>query len=136
MLSAVKGLNQHKSAGLDGLNNDYYKETTSVMVSALVNIRNKILEGSGLLPSFLESLVLPLRKKDDSDDSTYYRPIALLQRIYKVFTKVLATHLQHALPRTTSDSQQRFFHGLKNCKVVYNDEGLDQDCSSAGRHIG
>ena len=136
MLSDVKGLNRHKSAGLDGLSNAFYKKTVGVMFSTLGNISNQIIEGSELLPSFLESLVLPFRKKGDSDDSMYYRPIAFLRKSYKVFTKVLATRLQHALPRTTSDSQQRFFHGRKNGKVVYIDVGSDHDCSSAGRHIG
>ena len=58
------------------------------MVPALVIINNQIFEGSKLPASFLESLILPLRKKADSDDAMYYRPIALLQTSQKDFMKV------------------------------------------------
>ena len=118
VLAAVVRLNRRKSAGPDGLNNDFYKDTAALMVPALVIISNQILAGSELPASFLESLIIPLMKKGDSDDAMDYRPIALLQTSYKVFAKVLATRLQHSLPRAISDSQQGFVHGRQMSKPV------------------
>ena len=118
VLLAVTCLKRHKSAGPDGLNNDFYKDSAALMVPALVTIGNLILAGADLPPSFLEAFIIPLRKKGDSDDAMDYRPISLLQTSYKVFAKVLATRLQQSLPRAISDSQQGFVHGRRMMNTV------------------
>ena len=105
MLHAVKALSRHKAAGQVGLNNDYYKDTSALMVPAMVIISNQILDGADLPPSFLTALIIPLRKggkKGDSDDAMDYRPIYLLQTSYKVFVKVLAQRVQVSLSRIPS----------------------------------
>ena len=111
VLTAVTSLSRHKAAGPDGLNNDFYKYTPALLVSALVAISNQILEGADPPPSFLEALIIPLRKKGDSIDAMDYRPISLLQTSYKIFAKVLATRLQRVLPQLIGQSQQGFVHG-------------------------
>uniref|UniRef100_A0AAV1URF8 Uncharacterized protein n=1 Tax=Peronospora matthiolae TaxID=2874970 RepID=A0AAV1URF8_9STRA len=63
VLSAIVRLNRRKSAGLDELNNDFYKDTAALMVPALVIISNQILAGSELPASFLESHIIALMKK-------------------------------------------------------------------------
>ena len=111
------GLNRHKFAGHDGLNNNFYKDTAALMVPSLVVVSNLILAGSDLPLSFLGSLIILLRNKGDSDDAMDYRPIALLQTSYKVFAKVLATRLQHTAPgyqRFTT----RFVHGRQMSKSM------------------
>ena len=70
---------------MDGLNNDFYKDTSVVMVPALVIISNQILNGADLPLSFLAALIIPLRKKSDSDEAMDYRTTSLLQTSYKVF---------------------------------------------------
>ena len=47
-LAAVVKLHRRKSAGPDGLNNDFYKVTAALLVPALVIISNQILAGSEL----------------------------------------------------------------------------------------
>uniref|UniRef100_A0AAV1UCF0 Endonuclease/exonuclease/phosphatase domain-containing protein n=1 Tax=Peronospora matthiolae TaxID=2874970 RepID=A0AAV1UCF0_9STRA len=64
VLAAVSGLSRHKSAGLDGLNNDFYKDTSALLVPALVQLSNQILAGADPPPSFLEALIIPLRKRE------------------------------------------------------------------------
>ena len=68
VLQALSDLSRHKSAGPDGLNNDFYKDTSALLVPALVVVSNEILHGNHMPPSFLEALVLPLRNKGDSAD--------------------------------------------------------------------
>ena len=118
VLTAVTSLSRHKAAGPDGLNNDFYKYTPALLVSALVAISNQILEGADPPPSFLEALIIPLRKKGDSIDAMDYRPISLLQTSYKIFAKVLATRLQRVLPQLIGQSQQGFVHGRQMMKLV------------------
>ncbi|KAE9032264.1 hypothetical protein PR003_g5465 [Phytophthora rubi] len=118
ILAAIAALNRHKAAGPDGLNNDFYKDTQALMVPALERVCNGIMNGDEMPPSFLEALIIPLRKKGDSADAMDYRPISLLQTSYKIFAKVLATQLQAILPRLIGHSQQGFVHGRQMQKTV------------------
>ena len=81
-VQAKSALSRHKSADLDGLNNDFYKDTSGLLVPALVVVSNELLHGKHMSPSFLEALVIPLRKKGDSADALDYSPISLLQTNY------------------------------------------------------
>lgn len=118
VLEAVAALSRQKAAGPDGLNNDFYKDTGALLVPALLTISNQILHGEPMPPSFLEAMIIPLRKKGDSSDAMDYRPISLLQSSYKIFAKVMATRLQRILPRLVGDSQQGFVHGRQMLKTV------------------
>lgn len=118
VLAAVSSLNRHKSAGPDRLNNDFYKDTKALLIPALVDVSNQILDGADPPPSFFKALIIPLRKKGDSADAMDYRSISLLQTSYKIFTKVLATRLQRVLPKLIGDSQQGFVHGRQMLKLV------------------
>ena len=66
----------------------------------------------------MEALIIPLRKKGDSDDAMDYRPISLLQTGYKVIAKVLATRMQACLPHVIGSSQQGFVRGRQMHKTV------------------
>ena len=97
VIDAIGALNRHKAAGADGLNNDFFKDTQAVLAPATVAIGNEFLNGGHPPQSFLEGLIIPLRKQRDSEDALNYRPIALLQTSYKIFAKVIATRVQRVL---------------------------------------
>jgi hypothetical protein len=69
VIEAIAALSRHKAAGGDGLNNDFFKDHQAPLVSAMVAIGNKLLQGGEPPKSFLEGLILPLRKKGDSADA-------------------------------------------------------------------
>ena len=81
------------------------------MVSALLAVSNEIIQGEIFPYSFLEALVIPLRKRGELADGSDYRPISLFQTSYRIFSKVLATRLQSLLPTLVGDSQQVFARG-------------------------
>ena len=81
--TAITGLNRHKAAGPDGLNNDFYKDYQAILAPAMVIIGNELLQGRDPPPSFVEGFIILLRKKGDSVDAMDYRPISLLQTGYK-----------------------------------------------------
>ena len=78
VVAAIAGLHRHKAAGPDGLNNDFYKDNQAILAPAMVILGNELLNGKDPPPSFLEGLIIPLRKKGDSVDAMDYRPISLL----------------------------------------------------------
>ena len=97
VLQAIASLSRHKAAGADGLSNDFIKDFQALLAPALVTIGNDILQGRTPPASFLEGLIIPLRKKGDSEDAMDYRPIALLLSGYKVVAKVLSHRVQKVL---------------------------------------
>ncbi|CAI5747527.1 unnamed protein product [Peronospora destructor] len=80
---AIRALSRHKAPGTDGLGNDFYKDLQSLLVPPLVAVANETIHGAQPPQSFMEALIIPLRKKGDSDDAMDYRPIFLLQTGYK-----------------------------------------------------
>ena len=95
VLQAITSLFRHKAAGENGLNNEFIKDCQALLVTALVSIRNDILQARTPPASFLKGLIIPLRKKGDFEDTMDYRLIALLQSSYKVVAKVYTLNLRH-----------------------------------------
>ena len=118
VLQAISALSRHKSAGPDGLNNVFYKDTSALFVPAPVVVSNEILHGKHMPPSFLKALVIQFRNREDSADALDYRLISLLQTSYKTFAKVLATRLQRLVPLLFGDSQQGIVRGRQMLKLV------------------
>ena len=118
MVAAIAGLHRHKAAGRDGPNNDFYKDNQALLAPAMVILGNELLNGKDPPPSFLEGLIIPLRRKGDSVDAMDYRPISLLQTGYKIFAKLMATRLQQILPKAVGDNQQGFVQGRQMMKTV------------------
>ena len=54
---------RHKAAGPDGLNNDFLKDYQALHAPTLVTIGNELLHGRSPPASFLEGLIIPLRKR-------------------------------------------------------------------------
>ena len=115
---AIRALSRHKAPGTDGLGNDFHKDLQSLLVPPLVEIANEIILGALPPKSFMEALIISLRKKGYLDDAMDYRPISLLQTGYKVIAKVLATRMQTCLPHVIGSSQQGFVHGRQMQKTV------------------
>ncbi|KAE9101583.1 hypothetical protein PF005_g14691 [Phytophthora fragariae] len=116
--TAIESLSRQKAVGEDGLNNDFYKDAGGILIPLLTKLSNDILQGAEPPESFRRAMIIPLRKKGDSEQAMDYRPIALLQTSYKVFTKVLAMRLQMFLGRLIGATQQGFVHGRQIQKTV------------------
>ncbi|OWZ22111.1 reverse transcriptase [Phytophthora megakarya] len=76
----------------------------------MVALGNELLKGGEPSASFLEALIIPLRKKGDSVNVMDYRPISLLPTGYKILTKIVATRLQQMLGKLIGSTQQGFVH--------------------------
>ena len=63
VFSSAHRVSRHKAAGEDGLNSDLFKDTSELLVSALVIISNEVLNDANVPPSFLAALIIPQRKK-------------------------------------------------------------------------
>ena len=73
VLLAAHGLSRHKAASEGGFNNIFYTDTATLLMPALVIISKEILNGANMSPLFLAALIIPPRKKGDSDVAMDYR---------------------------------------------------------------
>lgn len=117
VIQAIAALNRHKAAAADGLNNEVYGHSGGYGSGHGGN-RQRATEMWPTSSIIFKRMIIPLRKHGDSDDAMDYRPIALLQPGYKIFTKVVATRLQTFLGKLIGHSQQGFIHGRQMKKTV------------------
>ncbi|KAG3218584.1 hypothetical protein PC129_g10617 [Phytophthora cactorum] len=67
---------------------------------------------TGVFPdSFLEADIFCLKKAGDASNPLNYRPLALLNSDYKVFTRILATRVSRTLPGIIHPNQNGFVPG-------------------------
>ncbi|KAF4137390.1 putative reverse transcriptase domain-containing protein, partial [Phytophthora infestans] len=81
--NAIDHLKRHKSGGTTGLNHDFYNDFKDELAPGLTKVFNYILNGDDITSSFLEAIIVPLRKKGDSWNAKDYRPLSLLNTAWK-----------------------------------------------------
>ncbi|KAI8478588.1 hypothetical protein Bbelb_436860 [Branchiostoma belcheri] len=95
--TAVKGMENGKSPGSDGLPKEFYVQFWEVLGPDLLAVLNEGL-GDGLLSeSQREGIISLLDKKGDPLNPANKRPISLLNVDYKIFSKALANRLKDVI---------------------------------------
>uniref|UniRef100_A0A3B3IBF2 Reverse transcriptase domain-containing protein n=1 Tax=Oryzias latipes TaxID=8090 RepID=A0A3B3IBF2_ORYLA len=99
---AINSLNTGKSPGPDGFSVEYYKANSDLLAPVLEMYNEAFLKSS--LPNTLSEATISLILKKDKDPllCSSYRPISLLNVDFKILSKVLASRLQHVLPKIIS----------------------------------
>lgn len=105
----IKNLPAHKSLGPDGLPYIYYKTFSQTSIPYLRSLYSSLLGGTIPHSQFLHAniTVIPKQGKDPALPDNY-RPIALLNLDYKIFTKILANRLSPLLPALIHRNQVGF----------------------------
>ncbi|XP_068107367.1 alpha-protein kinase 2 isoform X1 [Hyperolius riggenbachi] len=109
LLEAIKAIPLHKAPGPDGLPNVYYKTFQDILAPYMVRLFNNLMNGLDCPQYFGHSFIsVILKSGKDETACGSYRPIALLNTDYKVFTKILATRLASILPDLIDKDQVGF----------------------------
>ena len=77
-----------KTAGASGINIDLIKSAGLAVCEQLATIFNLCLEQQMVPAQWEKSIIILLHKKGDQRDLCNYRPISLLETLYKLFTKL------------------------------------------------
>ncbi|OWY98236.1 LOW QUALITY PROTEIN: Reverse transcriptase precursor [Phytophthora megakarya] len=91
---AIEACGAGKACGPDTLNNDWYRD----------------FKESFQLP-FLEADIFCLKKAGDASNPLNYRPLALLNSDYKIFTRIFATRVSRSLATRIHEHQNGFVPG-------------------------
>ena len=88
VLLAVKQLKNEASAGPDLLLNDVFKNGTSILMTYIHRLFNKIFEIGYFPDKWSEGFIVPIHKKGDKNEPSNYHGITLLSTLGKLFTRV------------------------------------------------
>ena len=95
--TAVNGMANNKSPGLDGLTSEFYKKFWDLLGPLLVEVFNVCLSDSNLCESMKTSATRLVFKKGDRKSLKNWRPISLLNVDYKICSKALSLRLAAVL---------------------------------------
>uniref|UniRef100_A0A8C5PTB1 Reverse transcriptase domain-containing protein n=1 Tax=Leptobrachium leishanense TaxID=445787 RepID=A0A8C5PTB1_9ANUR len=109
---ALKQSKAYKCPGPDGLPAEYYKLLKIELIPHMLSTFNSLLEEETFHQSTLAATITLIPKPGkDLLFSSSYRPISLLNSDVKLLARVLATRLQHFLPRLVEPDQVGFIPG-------------------------
>jgi hypothetical protein len=105
--NALKSAKSNSAGGSDGINNRVLKKYWSLFKAPLHEYAKQI-PISGLTPSFREASIKLIPKKGDLTKISNWRPISLLNCIYKIISRALNKRLQEAAPFILTRAQKGF----------------------------
>lgn len=102
----VKSLKNGKSPGLDGLTNEFYKQTFKIIGAELTEMILNCMLKQTITENMKEGLITILYKeKGEISDLNFWRPITLLNTDYKIVTKFIGSRIAPTLEYLISGDQ-------------------------------
>ncbi|KAF1328041.1 reverse transcriptase, partial [Globisporangium splendens] len=108
---AVKKCKRGKAHGPDELGNDWYRDHCDEITGLFERLFNLWIPECVLPSSFSEAHIHCIKKSVSAASPLDYRPIALLNSDYKIFTRIFATRLRTVLPWLIHHMQAGFVPG-------------------------
>ncbi|KAF1316936.1 reverse transcriptase, partial [Globisporangium splendens] len=108
---AVKKCKRGKAHGPDELGNDWYRDHCDEITGLFERLFNLWIPECVLPSSFSEAHIHCIKKSVSAASPLDYRPIALLNSDYKIFTRISATRLRAVLPWLIHHMQAGFVPG-------------------------
>lgn len=101
----IKNLPKNSSPGEDGIPYDFYIHFWDYIEDTFVEIFRAVLLSKSVTPSQSVGLIRLVAKVDHPTKISKYRPIALLNCVYKIMASALAGRLKRTLPSVISTAQ-------------------------------
>ena len=102
----IKKLLAHKSPGLQGFTEEFYKTFREELPIVLHRLYQKIQEEGRLPNSFYEASIILIPKPDkDTTEKENYRP--------KILNRILANHIQQYIKKIIHHDQEGFIPGMQ-----------------------
>ena len=124
---AIKTFKKHKSPGCDGIPAEFYLYFWPEIGPKLVDSLNYSCKNGLLLLSQRRAIITLLKKKGkDNSKVKNWRPVALLNTDYKIFTKVLARRLEKNIPSIIHADQSGFVNRFIGESVRFTQDIIEQ----------
>lgn len=109
--AAVKDCDGNKALGPDGFNLTCIQKNWKVMKNDILQFMKEFHMNERLAYGLNSSFITLVPKKDNPVDLVHFRPISLVNSMYKILAKVLSHRLKKVLPRVISEVQTAFKGG-------------------------
>jgi hypothetical protein len=109
LTTALKEMAPSKSPGPDGVTTELYKLLWPTIGPDYLKMVEEALSRGSFHPSITEGLIALLHKDRGRTTLNNWRPITLLNILYKLFAKTLQKRLQPVLTEVISHDQSAFF---------------------------
>jgi Reverse transcriptase (RNA-dependent DNA polymerase) len=107
------------AGGMDGINNRVLKRFWRFFRHPLYKYTNCVVRKNNLTDSFKSACIRLIPKKGDLSKLSNWRPISLLNCIYKVISRAINNRLQKAAPYILSRAQKGFIKNryIQECLI-------------------
>jgi hypothetical protein len=104
----VEKLKTHKAVGLENIPAELIKQGGIELKRRIHKLIKKIWQEETVLTEWTEGIICPIYKKGDRMICSNYRPITLLNVVYKIFTILINSRLSNIVYRKLEDCQMGF----------------------------
>ncbi|RVW77375.1 LINE-1 retrotransposable element ORF2 protein [Vitis vinifera] len=109
--AALMEMNEDKAPGPDGFTLPFWQSCWEFIKEEILEMFKEFYEHSSFLKSLNNTFLVLIPKKSGVEDLGDFRPISLLEGLYKLLTKVLANRLKIVVGKVVSTSQNAFVRG-------------------------
>ena len=118
--NAVGDTRTRTAAGPDGISNHFIKKFWRILRTPLHKYTNFCINQDSLSQSFLTAVIKLIPKKGDCTKIKNWRPISLLNCIYKIISKSINNRLKKIIDTATSRAQKGFTQSRYIQEVLIN----------------
>ncbi|KAH9307087.1 hypothetical protein KI387_011491, partial [Taxus chinensis] len=108
---AVFSLEGDKAPGPDGFSINFFQKFWEICSEDLLKAVNEFYRSGNLLKELNNTHIVLAPKKMDAKDFKDFRPISLVNAIFRIFTKIIASRLQLIMKDLISRQQSGFIKG-------------------------
>ena len=127
--SAVKQSKKGKAPGPDNITIDLIDAAGDIINDKLATLFNECLIQSKVPEIWNEAIIILLHKKGDKRNISNYRPISLLNNIYKLFTKIITNRITRTLDENQPREQAGFKRGFSTIDHLHAVNQLIEKCA-------
>ncbi|XP_050238155.1 uncharacterized protein LOC126687642 [Mercurialis annua] len=123
VLFAISSLNERKAPGPDGFNFFFYRRAWSFMKADILDMFSTFHSTCSLPKGINSSFMVLIPTVIGSSDIKDFRPISLVNCLYKLLSKTLSLRLAPLLSSLVSESQHAFLKGrsILECSMIANE---------------
>jgi len=117
--AAIRRVKRHEAAGPDEIPMESYKEMNADNKNKVLQILKKWWNNEDMPEEMLRARVVMIYKKGDTNKYANYRPISLLNSMYKLFATVLQKRIADKLDRQLQETQYGFRAKRGTADAIY-----------------
>lgn len=108
VLAAIKEYNGNKAPGPDGFNLACIQKNWKVMKVEVMQFMQEFYVNGKLAKGLNSSFIAVVPKKENAMELVDFRPISLVNSIYKILAKVLSRRLKKVIPAVINEAQTAY----------------------------